>query len=984
MNHIETISIKNARRLGEDVKLDFGKGATIILAPNGTGKTTIFEAIELALTGGIKRIDGTLNAIIKDGCSDMSVKLDFLDGRYCQADISKNGDLVRKGNFNELFHTESEASLPYLFRLTHYLEQRSNEWLIEKNGQDAGDMLNKLPLGRDLQNILLKKSNVLRGISTEESRLATALSNARNKLSGFSDLKVKRDSITVAINLIPLKEILDNLKNIAASINYSNYTGEQNLVQISEYFERLKVFSNQKYNVLKDLLVKLSIMKDKIGFYTNNEDEISKKQMILKDYEGKIEAAKTSVEQMRIEIKLAGNVLADIESTMRGLTNDKLMFKKAAQAELSCKMKCAELSQCESELTEAAKIYDKAAEYLAQMERNRDQHKIISDEISKLLHDRTQMEYKINYLQMWTDIVTKNNEMAIKNPGFDIRRANCTEVVAHFKEEYDKAEEQYGAKKKSLDLLKSVTGAIQDAVSTIKMNLPGNQGKCPVCQAEYEPSVLANKIAASLEAINPSILLAIEEERQALSNFEIAREKYEKAQQELLEIDTEIKKIAIIVGENQSKLQESIKPQFPGCGTPDEAKKNIDEQISHIISDIKKLEADKNQLDSEISIEGLTKARLDKNERERAVKELSDRKQRLLNDIAVHKEESNRIEEYLNGKEESRIEKTLSDKTIEFEKKKELVHDLEGKQASYENELLENQKLSTNEKDKISQLQGIQNSILTEWRQAGFDGQPEQERYKTGFDGATNSSEEIEKINVKLDLIEQNISGWRVAEKFNEADREIKRQVGNSSEEEYQQSLEAEISKLTGTLGDVSQKREAVDHFFEELAAKNKELNKELDSINEPWEKLRRRIIVTPLISSGPLLNNSTFRNKQIAKTSTIIHDADIEINRVASEAQIADLQLTFMLAIANRYRWTDWKGLLLDDPTHYHDLVHTSSIFDLLRDHMIEFSYQVLMSTHDSTHAYFLHRKLRNDGVPSKIYQLVTRKNGVVAERIY
>jgi exonuclease SbcC len=56
MKHIEKIIINNARRFGKNVEIDFGAGATIILAPNGTGKTTTFEAIELALTGQMRRI----------------------------------------------------------------------------------------------------------------------------------------------------------------------------------------------------------------------------------------------------------------------------------------------------------------------------------------------------------------------------------------------------------------------------------------------------------------------------------------------------------------------------------------------------------------------------------------------------------------------------------------------------------------------------------------------------------------------------------------------------------------------------------------------------------------------------------------------------------------------------------------------------------------------------------------------------------------
>jgi exonuclease SbcC len=87
------------------------------------------------------------------------------------------------------------------------------------------------------------------------------------------------------------------------------------------------------------------------------------------------------------------------------------------------------------------------------------------------------------------------------------------------------------------------------------------------------------------------------------------------------------------------------------------------------------------------------------------------------------------------------------------------------------------------------------------------------------------------------------------------------------------------------------------------------------------------------------------------------------------------------MLAMTKKYQWTSWKALLLDDPTQHHDLVHASSVYDVLRDYILDFDYQVLMSTHDSTQADFFQRKLDNEGIESKIYRLVTRKEGVMAE---
>jgi Chromosome segregation ATPases len=70
-------------------------------------------------------------------------------------------------------------------------------------------------------------------------------------------------------------------------------------------------------------------------------------------------------------------------------------------------------------------------------------------------------------------------------------------------------------------------------------------------------------------------------------------------------------------------------------------------------------------------------------------------------------------------------------------------------------------------------------------------------------------------------------------------------------------------------------------------------------------------------------------------------------------------------------------------DPYKDEKINNASSVFDVLRDYITEYNYQIMMSTHDSIQARFFQRKLENEGIPSKIYQLVDRKGGVTAERI-
>lgn len=984
MTHIERISIKNARRLGENVQIDFGSGATIILAPNGTGKTTIFEAIELALTGNIKRIADSLDAIIRNSCSEMSVRLDFSEGKFLQAKYTKSGNLARTGNHDELFDVD-KASLPYLFRLTHFLEQRSEKWLIEQNGQGAGNLLSQLPLGKDLQNILSKKTSLLRAIGNDETVAESALIDAKKKLSDFNNLKLKRDSISVATKLTPLDEIIDNIKYISKSVNYDDYKGEHRLMLIDEYFERLKVFINQKYSTQKDLIIRLSILKERIELFVSNSEMISNKQTVLSNYLEKINAIKPLIEQIKAEIQYENDLLVNINNEIIQLNKEKSMFEEVEHKRDQYTYKNIELEQNETALTNFRKTNKETAEYLAKTERIRDQHKIVYDEITAQKNYLNSMEFKRDYQKKWQVLSAINKELIEeKIPELEKKKSEYIESTSRLNGEVSEAEKHYAIKKRALEALNSASNAIQDAVSSIKKHLPENQRKCPVCQAEYEPGELVKKIEASLETIDPSIPQAIEEERKALEMLEIAKEKRIKENQKLLEITTELNSVINKIEENQKKVAESYIPQFPGCKTPEEAQNYIDGQVTQAILRINQLEANKSQLEPEVSIEELNKIKLKKSELERTVDDLVTKNQHLQNEIAALKEDLNRINESLNGKEKKSILQSLSNKLFEYEKKKEYIRGLDEKLSKNENELKEYQNLFLRENDAISNLKGIQDGILTEWRQAGFEEQPEQEKYKMRYEDVSKSIEELEQINVKLSTIEQELSSWRTVEKYNEADKEIKRQIGNVSEENYLESLEASVTYFSGKLQNIAEKRAALNLFFDNVMEENREIHKQLDSINEPWKRLLKRIIINPLISSGPLLSNTTSYNKPIAKTSAIIHEHSIDITKIASEAQITDLQLTLMLTMANKYQWTKWKGFLLDDPTQHHDLVHASSVFDILRDYIIEFDYQVMLSTHDSTHARFFHRKLENEGVPSKIYQLVARSTGVTAERIY
>jgi len=984
MKHIEKIIINNARRFGENVEIDFGAGATIILAPNGTGKTTIFEAIELALTGGVTRLKNSPDAIIRNGLSEMNVRLDFSEDKYCQVTYVKGGNSIPKGNHKELFGIENNSSLPFLFRLTHFLEQRGKDWLVGQDDKGAGNLLSQLPLGKDLQHIISKKTSLIRAIGTTETGAEIALSEAKKKFLEFEALKAKRDALATETTLTPLEEIVAKLTPIGKLTDYEEYNDEYNVTLINTYFEKIRVSLQQANNTKKALVIWFSTLKERVPLYVSNIELLSHKLVIISEHSKIIAELKPIVEQTEKYIQDAIVSLSSIKGEIKELNLAKSMFENVEQKRSLIRVRRTELEQNEKALEGFNKSQKATIESLIKNERLRDQHKLANDAIENKRNLLYKTEQKWDSQKQWQEISKINQEIIDKMiPEIEKRKSEYLESKSRLDNEVSEADKVYLTEKNALESLNNASGAIQDAISNIRKHLADDQRCCPVCQADYEPGDLIKRIEESLNALNPAIPLAIKEEKTASEVLEVAKEKQRNENQKILDVQTKLDAEHDKLKANKMKISESFLPQFLGCKTPEEANTHIEEHIAQITSLIIELEVDRNQLEPVVTIEELNNASLRKGENERSINELTAKNENSRNVIAAETADINRITESLSGKEKETVLVNLSNKLIEEEQKIDFIQKLEATLSKNEADLKKNQDYFFNENEAASKIKGSLEGICTEWSQAGLEGQPNEEELITKHEDVLKATDELEKANTSLNKIEQDLASWRTAEKFQDAENEVKRQICDYSEKAYLDFLKAIVDKKNSTLLNIQEKKRAVDLFLSMVLSESQLIHEQLNAINEPWKKLLKRIVINPLISTAPLLSNTTSRNKPIARTSANLHDQNVDIANIASEAQLADLQLTLMLSLANKYQWTPWKALLLDDPTQHHDLVHASSVFDVLRDYIIDLDYQVMLSTHDSMQAKFFQRKLENEGVCSKIYQLVARKDGVTAERI-
>lgn len=181
MSKLKSITLSNIRRFGPEATIDLSPGATILLAPNGTGKTAVFEAIELGLTGKISRLGDDLSPIIRDTETQARVSLNFADVTV-SSQVNAGGKVTQEGDLGALFPETSPADVPFLLRLTHLLDQRERDWLVQADAKAAGSQLARLPIGRDGSQASTTLTAVRRSLTEQKSRAESLLADIEKEL----------------------------------------------------------------------------------------------------------------------------------------------------------------------------------------------------------------------------------------------------------------------------------------------------------------------------------------------------------------------------------------------------------------------------------------------------------------------------------------------------------------------------------------------------------------------------------------------------------------------------------------------------------------------------------------------------------------------------------------------------------------------------------------------------------------------------------
>lgn len=289
---IKKLFIKNFKNIKDTRIIDFQDNVTLFVGPNGFGKTTIFDAIELSLTGKIRRIE---ESDYSDGRSsfdtpyfqnnpeeDTLIELmltndagsSLIVSSLYKHSMNAEGSNVPKFSFSKFKRTvqfdseisfqpiedfdglsendiqkvisqflgyESEDySLGDTFDLFHYIQQDETAYYLKKKEKDRKEQLNFL---LNIGNYVDRKSRL--------DELRKALSSSKNYLE---DKKNKLKNITIGnevpYNKLSLRvdsEFAFNRKSIVFDDELSNESLNIYLSEIAKLQEFRNSFSPKDY-----------------------------------------------------------------------------------------------------------------------------------------------------------------------------------------------------------------------------------------------------------------------------------------------------------------------------------------------------------------------------------------------------------------------------------------------------------------------------------------------------------------------------------------------------------------------------------------------------------------------------------------------------------------------------------------------------------------------------------------------------------------
>ena len=466
---IKTLKLENFKSY-KNSTIDFDQGISLILGENGSGKSSILEAISFALFGKLNtKLDEAIRKPIndEDTIEKMSVTLTFKHN-------GKTYKIKRQRKSN---------------KTTVSLHDISDEkpFLLSKTADGVKEEVNNiLNIDYDsFQNAVYIKQG-------EITKLTEATPAEKKKL------------IAKLLNIETLEKAYDNIQKI---IKQYEDTLQYNKGELSRYEEKQenKKQTQQQIKQLKDEHDKL-------------ENEITKTQQQIKTYKEKLQKLETQkdeyntintdIQHKQKELIKTSNQIEDLTKTIQQIEDEEKKIKeietkiqpledlrKADKAHSELKNQQTQLTPITQQITEIQKneqILKNTKDDYEKYNKLQTQQKQLQQTREKLNEEVNQNNIKkaeIENLKQRRDTLQKQLQNNIINAvsKFHISFTTMSEIKEYLADKIEKSAENYHKLNEQIQKNKTIITTNQNLIESTKKSLEdlkNTTDTCPICQSE--------------------------------------------------------------------------------------------------------------------------------------------------------------------------------------------------------------------------------------------------------------------------------------------------------------------------------------------------------------------------------------------------------------------------------------------------------------------------------------------------------------------
>lgn len=305
---IRKVSLENFKYVKEDKTLDvnFNDASLVLLnGPNGYGKTTTFEAIELLLNGDIKSFNENLlnrgsiskSILANNPSKNITITAELVDDngkvsiikRVIECEDRFNSTI--KVNDESFTQEELETLLKFnksIFDIGMYISQKESLEFLEKKYGDRKDLISGILDSSNIQSKLdfLKKfeKEVNNKVATEKITCENEISKITTELAELKSLETKVSNLPKDIEYQRLFEHYEysfDVEKLDVSIAYDLQI--EPLKNILEFIKNFTKYKNTKKILKLAKVLNLNEVNIKSIYYSNIINNIKKKKDILND-----------------------------------------------------------------------------------------------------------------------------------------------------------------------------------------------------------------------------------------------------------------------------------------------------------------------------------------------------------------------------------------------------------------------------------------------------------------------------------------------------------------------------------------------------------------------------------------------------------------------------------------------------------------------------------------------------------------------------